>query len=333
MKGTTRCAAAVLTAGLVATGALAATAPAACVPASNVEAVIDDSGSMSTSDANQLRRSGLELFIRTPQNAHKVLGAVEFGSPPAATVFKPALIGTSGSAMIAALRASTAADNGSTDYDSGFVRGFVDNPTANARIFLTDGANNGDFTNTHLLSYPAGSKPPPVYVVGLGIGKPGTGEDADRLQAIATQTGGRYFPDVQQAAAQAVFNSISSLVNCQALPATFTSKIFLRKGQKQSRGFSVPTTRKRFSLVLNWAQPTNRFTFAAIKAIGRKHKVLATVSGKGKPRKLKIKKLSSSTFLALDVNKPKGTRTLRITIRASRLNASEITVTQLSGHN
>jgi hypothetical protein len=332
MRRTTGPTAAVLIA-LAAAGALAASASAQCVPALNIEAVIDDSGSMSVSDANKLRSSGLELFIRTPQNAQKVLGAVEFGSAPAVRVFKPDFINKSGAAMIAALHASINADNGGTDYDSGFIQGFVDNPTAKARIFLTDGANNGDFTNTHLLAYPAGSKPPPVYVVGLGIGKAGTGVDADRLQAIATQTGGRYFPDVQQAKAQAVFNSISSLVNCQALPKTFVSKIFFKKGQTQSRGFTANTTRKRFSLVLNWAQPTNKFTFAAVKAIGKHSKVLATLSGKGKPRKLKIKKLSSGTFLAFDFRKPSGTRKIRVTIRASKLNTSELTVAQLSSHD
>jgi hypothetical protein len=331
MRSITRSHTALAFAALAATGAFAASASAQCVPANNIEAVIDDSGSMSFSDPNELRSSGLELFIRTPQNASKVLGAVEFGSAPATSVFKPALISTGGASMIAALRAATAADNGGTDYDSGFIQGFLENPVAKARIFLTDGANNGDFTNTHLLSFPSGSKPPPVYVVGLGIGKPGTGEDANRLQAIAQQTGGRYFPDVQQAAAQAVFNSISSLVNCQALPKTFTSKIFVTKGQKQSRGFPVSSSTKRFGLVLNWAVPTNKFTFAAIKAIGKKNKVLATLSGKGKPRKLKVKKLGSTTFLALDFKKPSGTRKLRITIRASTLNSSELTVTQLSG--
>lgn len=320
-------AATVVALGVLATSGSAA--QAACVPAADIEAIIDDSGSMSFSDANELRRGGLELFISTPQNASKALGAVEFGSPPATSVFKPALIGTSGGAMINALRAATAADNGGTDYDSGFLLGFLENPFADAKIFLTDGANNGDFTNTHLLA-PTGRKPAPVYVVGLGIGKPGTGEDADRLQAIATQTGGRYFPDVQQAAAQAVFNSISSLVNCQALPATFTSKLFFKKNQTQKRTFKVQKSAKRVGLVLNWAQPTNKFTFAAVSAIGRRNKVLATSSGKGKPRKLKIKKVGSTTFLALDIRKPSGTRKLRITVRASKLQSSEITVTQLS---
>ncbi len=333
MWRTAKTAIATVITALAAAGAFASEASAQCVPANNIEAVIDDSGSMSFSDFNELRRSGLELFIQTPQNAQKVLGAVEFGSPPAGTVFAPAPIGPNKAAMIARLRAVTDADNGGTDYDSGLLSGFLQNPLAAARIFLTDGANNGDFTNTHLLSYPQGSKPPPMYVVGLGIGKAGTGDDANRLAAIAQQTGGRYFPDVQQASAQAVFNSISSLVNCQALPATFTSKIFFSKGQQQTRGFKVSKSTKRFSIVLNWAQPTNRFTISAIRALGKKNKLLATLSGKGKPRKIKVKKLFNPTFLVLDFKKPSGTRKLRITIKANTLASSELTVTQLSARD
>ncbi|MDX6689130.1 MAG: hypothetical protein QOG15_587 [Solirubrobacteraceae bacterium] len=306
-----------------------ATARAACVQANNIEAIIDDSGSMSFTDPNALRSSGLKLFIDL--NQAKALGAVEFGSPPAATIFKPMATGAPGvsSAMKAALDARIQADNGGTDYDSGFIQSYVDNPYATARIFLTDGANNGDFNNRHLLA-PPGKAPPPIYVVGLGIGAAGTSADAARLQAIATQTGGRYFPNVQLATAQSVFNSITQLLDCRPLPKTFTSKVFVKKGATQTKSLPVSASAKKLGLVLNWAQPANRFTFSAIKALGTHGRVISTLSGKGKPGKLKVKKISGKTFSALTITKPTGTKKLKVSVKASKLSAGEITVTQLT---
>ena len=45
----------------------------------NIEAIIDDSGSMSFTDADKLRVAALELLIDTPGNEKITLGAVEFG--------------------------------------------------------------------------------------------------------------------------------------------------------------------------------------------------------------------------------------------------------------
>jgi hypothetical protein len=315
---------------LVPNGAAArsgAVARATCVPAANVEAIIDDSGSMFDTDPNALRSNGLKLFIDL--NAAKTLGAVEFGSPPADTLFKPFPISAAATQMKAVLDAKILADNGGTDYDSGFIQSFLDNQNANARIFLTDGANNGAFNNTHLLAA-AGKAPAPIYVVGLGIGGPGSSADADRLQAIATQTGGRYFPDVQLVTVQTVFNSITQLLDCRPLPKTFTSKVFLSKGQKQTKSLPVSSSAKKLGLVLNWGQPTNKFKFASIRAIGKHNRVIATLNGSGKPRKLKIKKTSGPTFTALNITKPSGTHKLKVTVQASKLSTGEITVTQLT---
>ena len=49
-----------------------------CVRASNIEAIIDDSGSMIATDQDKLRVKGLKLLINT-LNPGTFLGAVEFG--------------------------------------------------------------------------------------------------------------------------------------------------------------------------------------------------------------------------------------------------------------
>ena len=312
------------TALLTGGGASAATTIPGCAPVGNVEAIIDDSGSMSGTDPNELRRAGLELFISSTANAKKTLGAVEFGSSPAETVFAPAPIGPNVKPMIAALQAKIQADNGGTDYDSGFQKAKGDNPGAQARIFLTDGANNGDFFNSHLPG-------PKTYVVGLGIGRASpTDADATRLQQIATDTGGRYFPSVDAAKLQPTFNQITSAVSCLQSPRTFNSRLFTRKGQSSAAAAGLGKNTKKVELVLNWAQPTNRFSLSTVQAVGRKNKVLASLTGKGKPKKLSVKKTRGTTFQSLSVKKPKGTRKLRFKVKAGQVLMPERTVSQLT---
>jgi len=293
-----------------------------CKPANNIEAIIDDSGSMSGRDRNELRRTGLEIFIKAGSNEKKTLGAVEFGSD-AATVFSPRVIGGGRSGMIAALRSNIDANNGGTDYDSGFIKAFQDNRTADARIFLTDGANNGDFNNTHRGG-------PRTYVVGLGIGAPGTNPDANRLQQIANETGGFYLPGVDAGTLQPTFNAITAAVSCLKAPRAFSSRLFTKAGQTSGATQRIPGSTKRADLVLNWAQPTNAFAFSAVQALGRKNKVLADLKGKGRRNKLRIKKSSGETFRAITVKKPKGTRKLRFRLKATRVTIPEKTLTQVT---
>lgn len=298
---------------------------AACSQAGNVEAIIDDSGSMALTDLNELRRSGMQLFINTASNAKRTLGAVQFGTA-ATTVFAPGLIATGKGAMISALNTAIAADDGGTDYNNAFVKATADNPGAQARIFLTDGEH------TSFPAYADGHRGgPPTYVVGLGIGAAGQGSaGADLLQRIAAETGGRYFPDVDAASLQPVFNTISSVVGCAAAPKTLTTKPFTRTGQEQSRKLGIANRSRNLDLVLNWADPNNRFTAAALAALGRNGKVLATLSGKGDPKKLQVKRSKASTFQTFNVRKPKGTHKLRMVIRAVQLQGVEPVVAQLT---
>src|ERR1044072_4562228 len=113
---TTRVVQAVMLGGLVAAVAAApssangakAQAAAACTKASNIEAIIDDSGSMSITDPNRLRVQAMDLLINALDNS-TTLGAVEFGSsfdpsvPAANPVFTPKAVGANAAAMKSAL--------------------------------------------------------------------------------------------------------------------------------------------------------------------------------------------------------------------------------------
>ena len=138
-------------------------AAAQCVPKRSLEAIIDDSGSMSFNDPSDLRIRAMELFVDTQGNERRTLGAVEFGTD-ATSLFGPMLIDPNRDAMKSAFNASLIEDGGGTDYNDAFAAAAAQNPGADGRIFLTDGAH------TDITPYADGHRGgPPVYVIGLGV--------------------------------------------------------------------------------------------------------------------------------------------------------------------
>ena len=125
-------------------------ANAACTPKTNLEAIIDDSGSMSFSDPTDLRIRAMELLIDTQGNEKRTLGAVEFGTD-AAPLFGPGLIGQNAAAFKAAMGPALIEDGGGTDYNKAFAAAAAHNANATGRIFLTDGAHTAfdPYANGH----------------------------------------------------------------------------------------------------------------------------------------------------------------------------------------
>lgn len=290
-----------------------ALAAASCTPVSNIEAIIDDSGSMSFTDADKLRVSALELLIDTPGNEKILLGAAEFGGalgfpgePPAAdTVFPPEAIGPNAAAMKAALKAKIDADNGLTDYNSAFAQAQADNPNAKARIFLTDGGHDaGDYTNGHRGG-------PPTYVIGFGTVT--TGEDGDRLRLIASETGGRAFLQTDDSSLQAVMNEIGTTLTCQSPPKTFRDA-FARAGQARAHAVALASKAKTAQLTLSWTSPLDSFTIGQVRVVKR-GRVVAVASRK---RHLRLTTRRGSTFLVVKVgNLTRGK--LQFKVRATRI--------------
>ncbi|MBS1879526.1 MAG: hypothetical protein JST31_08435 [Actinobacteria bacterium] len=292
---------AVMSALLALLGPLTAGAAAAsCTPKTNIEAIIDDSGSMAITDSNKLRVQGMDLLIDTLP-ASTTLGAVEFGSgffeePSADSVFKPEPVGANAAAMKKALGVAIQANNGGTDYNAAFAASDAENPTAQARIFLTDGGHNvGEYNNGHLVHNV------PTYVIGFseGLAAP---EDQARLERIASETGGHYYPLSDSSQLQAVMNSIGAELTCQTPPRTFTDK--LAQGKSKVHVVSVGGSTKTVQIALTWASPLDKFKLSGISLVqhGRPIAVAPRPSAKTpKPRKLKIKRRGSSTFLVVEV--------------------------------
>jgi hypothetical protein len=300
-----------------------AAAAAACTKATNIEAIVDDSGSMNLTDSSRLRVQAMDLLINA-LDGNTRLGAVEFGSsfdpsvPSAHVVFPAQAIGGNAAAMKAALDAQVQGDDGGTDYNAAFNAGRAANPVAQARIFLTDGAHNqGTYADAHLNPSPQAQTP--TYVIGFssGLGQPA---DQARLQKIASDTGGRYFPLPDSSALQSVMNEIETTLTCQSAPKTFTDTL----AQGKSKVHSVPLTRKAKSaqIAISWASPLDKFKISGLRVI-RGGKVVARTA---KVRKLKIKVSHGATFAVVKVSRlVKGK--LRFAVKATQIGSGQPKVT------
>jgi hypothetical protein len=299
-----------------------AQAAAACAKVNNVEAIIDDSGSMSLTDPNRLRVQAIDLLINALP-AGTQIGAVEFGSsfdpsvPSADVVFPVQPVSQDPAGTKAALDAKIQSDNGSTDYNAAFTTGRSANPAAQARIFLTDGAHNeGTYNNTHL--NPTGTQTP-TYVIGFGTSLTAP-EDQQRLQKIADDTGGKYFPLADASALQPVMNEIETRLSCQSPPKRFNDTL----AQGKAKTHQVPLTRKAKSaqIALSWPSPLDRFTIKGVRIV-RGGKLVAKTAKVGK---LKVKVHKGSTFAVVKITRlVKGK--LRFTVKAAKIGSGQPKVT------
>ena len=290
--------ASVLALGTAASGATAA--PAACAKATNIEAIIDDSGSMAITDPNRLRVQAMDLLINSLDSSTS-LGSVEFGGsifenePSADTVFAPERVGPNAAAMKSSLDQKISADNGTTDYNAAFAQSDADNPGADARIFLTDGGHDvGAYDNGHLVHRV------PTYVIGFG-GVSGA-EDQARLQQIAADTGGRFFPLADSTQLQAVMNDIETTLTCQTQPRQFTD--LLKQGQRKTHSIAIGAATKAIQIALTWASPLDKFKISGLKLVSKGH-LLAIAARRGKvrtPGKLKVQRTVGSTYTVLKIS-------------------------------
>jgi hypothetical protein len=305
---------------LVAAASLAPSAGAApiaqasaCSPATNIEAIVDDSGSMAITDENRLRVQAMNLLIDTLGPSTQ-LGAVEFGSglfetPGADTLFPPEPVGANASAMRTALDQKIHADNGATDYNAAFTQSDADNPGADARIFLTDGGHDiGTYNEGHL------AHNVPTYVIGFGgITLP---EDQARLKKIASDTGGSYFPLKDSSQLQSVMNSIEAALTCQTPPLQFTD--LLKAGQSKAHSVAIGAATKSIQITLTWTSPLDKFKISGLQLVGKKGVIAIAPRPQRKPGKLEVTRTTSTTFTVLKVSQLRKGR-LRFSVKAAKV--------------
>jgi hypothetical protein len=270
-----------LTAGGAASSAGAATLPN-CVPANNLEAIIDDSGSMSGTDPDRYRADLVDILATF--NTDKSMGAVQFGSD-ASVLFPPGPIGPNLGAIRGALNLIQA-DDGGTDYEAGFTLANQQNPNANARIFLSDGAPNFD-PNPNVWNVPKIK----TYVVGFGTVDPAV------LNQIATDTGGPPPFNITNASElRTVAMILNARINCQTDPLLL-SRVFGQAGQTKNLAFR-PDGRTA-ELVVSW--PTGAafkvFGFAQGKGGGK-----SSAASAAKRRGPKAQVTRGASFVAVNLS-------------------------------
>jgi hypothetical protein len=301
----------------------------ACAPVTNIEAIIDDSGSMSGTDPSTLRVKGLKLLINT-LSPSTTLGAVEFGgnffassTPPADTVFPPEAVGANAAAMASALEAKIMADNGGTDYNAAFAQSDADNPSAQARIFLTDGGHDiGTYNNGHL------THKVPTYVIGFSpaVADP---ESQQRLKTIASDTGGQFYPLGDSSQLQSVMNSIGAALTCQTPPQSFTDK--LKQGASKVHSVSIGASTKSIQIALTWANPLDKFTISSLKIV-RNGRTIAQAARR-KVKRLSVKTTTSPTFTVLKVSGlTKGKLSFKVKAAAIGSGQPQVTLTTQVSH-
>jgi von Willebrand factor type A domain len=313
----------------------AATASAACTAATNIEAIVDDSGSMEITDPDKLRVQAMNLLIQTlPPTT--TLGAVEFGSgiegipgifegtPAAYTMFSPEPIGPNAGAMSEALGHDINADDGATDYNAAFAKADADNPGSQARVFLTDGGHDeGTYNEAHL------AHNVPTYVVGIGLAG---GEDKARLKKIAADTGGQVYEVESAAEEQAAVNSIGAALTCKTPPRAFTDE--LSQGQSKTHTITVGPKTKTLQVTLTWPTPGDVFKLSGLR-IKSHGKVIAVGRAKPtpKPKKLNVTvKATSSTYTVLNVGHLRP-GTLTFSVKAAKASGKTKVTTQVGGGN
>ena len=312
-----------------------------CVASNNVEAVIDDSGSMFETDPARLRKRALELIMAKPRNWGKVLGAEEFGDPDADVLIQPAPILPAGdkanAKILDNLDRLIQADNGGTDYNLAFGSLADANPGATARIFLTDGAHNaGEYRDLHRGG-------PPTFVIGLSIGR--RGPDAERLQRIASETKGRYFPAATGATLPPILDAIDSRLNCD-LSLDYYVEPEITDDEIQTEETALEEDAYSADVSVSWDDPNDGFEIDEIDLIddssdgqaarsaqarvvarvtGRRIKLALVGQGKGVKRRtvhagrLTLTGARGKAYLALRVNGVHGGQKLRVKIRARKV--------------
>lgn len=221
----------ILTAAVVAMPTQAAAAGPCVVPSKiGVTFVIDDSGSMSSTDPDYLRADAFRIALdQLPDGSVVSAGTFDTYSR---TVFSPVGLNASNRLALGDEVAWQLSSSGQTDYGEAF--GLADellNATTGvdkrAVIFLSDGEpTSGAYANESMTNADV-----PIYTVGFGTVLDST------LQRIASYSGGKSFDVYDSSEAQNAFAEIVADLNCDT--PVLNQSFDLDPGETRTFDFSV----------------------------------------------------------------------------------------------
>jgi len=206
--------------------------------------VADDSGSMQTSDPDELRGRGIAVGLdQLPDGS--IAGATSFDDVTR-VLFAPTVVDASSRPAL-----KSAADglfaSGETYYQEAFdgAKGQLDQMPAAARkavVFLSDGApTDSDFDSDR----PIAAAGIPIFTIGLGDA------DKDVLAGISARSGGQTFNAGSAGDLQSIFAHVTALLTCAA--ANVATKLELAPGTSQLVPFAVGLNDGEFRALASWA--------------------------------------------------------------------------------
>ena len=113
-------------------------------------------------------------------------------------------------------------------------------------------------------------------------------------------------------------------LSCQTPPKTFNDS--LAQGKTKAHTVKVSSKSKSAQLALSWTSPLDKFTISGIKIVRKGHVVAKSARKHKKPKKLKVKVKTGSTFAVIKVSRlVKGT--LKFKVKAATIGSGQPKVT------
>ena len=189
---------------------------------SKLGVIVDDSGSMAEFDPGRLRVAALELLLDKHRNAGERLGAVEFGGV-AEQLFPPVLLGSETFERDRRMLGRLIDERVQADAGGDELQRRVRPAHRRSIPMRRPSCSSPTAGTTSVASARCTATGQPTFVIGVGIGS--EGREGGRLQHIAEETDGAYFPDVDATELQAVLNRIDAGLNCDTDIATATDRV------------------------------------------------------------------------------------------------------------
>ena len=209
--------------------------------------VIDDSGSMGSDNKMALARLGGKIFTNLARNGQK-LGVVKFNSY--ASTLYPLTTLDDGARAAAKAAIDTLMAGGGTNIDGGLslalslITGDGDRSCLQAIVLLSDGSQGGP-VGSGLIDQLV-SNGTVVHAIALGP----SGVDIPTMQAVAAQTGGKYFYADNGGVLPGIFAQLSAETTGGGVLNTANGT--LAPGESTAVAFAVDDTTKEIAFVTSW---------------------------------------------------------------------------------
>ncbi len=213
----------------------------------DVALIIDSSGSMTSNDPKNLRKSAAHLFIDLVDDEDKIT-IVDFDE---SVTLRQSLIIVAGNREKLKNAVNRVDSIGGTNIGGGLLTGYnqlsgdaADPIHEKAAIILTDGQHNTGTTPSSIIPKYQ-EKGWPIYSIALS-------DDADKqlLNQMSSMTGGQYYPSPSPESLLDIYNKISLSIKGSSQLDTRTDHIAL--GETKSGSLPIDASVTAFNVVLTW---------------------------------------------------------------------------------